>query len=348
MAADDIKQQENNVSSKPEAPKSFVPELLTVSPPPHMKAPERTRGIMFDVIIAMIPALVWGIYVFGFRALTIVLISVLSCVACELVWQLLSKKPVMIGDLSAVVTGILLGLNFPVGVPLWLPIVGSGFAIIIVKQLFGGIGKNIMNPALAARVFMLISWPDLMNAYAEPFAEVSPFSISVDVTASATPLAALKTGDIPDVPMTQLLLGNTAGAIGEVSALLIIAGGLYLMIRRVIAWQIPVGYIGTVAIIAFILPQTENAVDFMFASILSGGLMLGAFFMATDYTTSPVTERGRLIYGIGCGLITMLIRLYGAYPGGVSFAILIMNTVVWYLDRFTRPVRFGGVTRNGK
>jgi len=326
----------------------YVPELLTVSPPPHIKAPVRTRHIMLDVIIALIPALVWGVYLFGLRALAIVLISVASCLVCELVWQLLMKKPVMLGDLSAAVTGLLLGLNLPVGVPLWMPVVGSVFAIIIVKQLFGGIGKNIMNPALAARVFMMISWPDLMNSYSEPFKAPGVFDKSVDVTAGATPLAALKTGDIPDVPMVDLLLGNTAGAIGEVSALLLIAGGLYLMIRRVISWHIPVAYIGTVAAIGFILPQTENAVDFMLASILSGGVMLGAIFMATDYTTSPITEQGKLVFGLGCGLITMLIRMYGAYPGGVSFAILIMNTLVWYIDRFTRPVRFGGVTRNGK
>ena len=323
-------------------------ELLTVSPPPHIKAPVRTRSIMLDVIIALIPALVWGVYVFGFRALTIVLLSVITCVLGELGWQLCMRRPVMISDLSAVVTGILLGFNLPVGVPLWMPVVGGLFAILLVKQLFGGIGKNFMNPALAARVFLLISWPDLMNAFSAPFTKLSPLSMSVDVTASATPLAALKTGDIPEIPMSDLLLGNMAGSIGEVSSLLLIAGGIYLMVRKVIGWQIPIGYLGTVAIIAFILPQTENAVDFMLASVLSGGVMLGAFFMATDYTTSPVTERGRLVYGIGCGLLTMLIRLYGAYPDGVSFAILIMNIPVWYLDRYLRPVRFGGMTKNGK
>jgi len=257
----------------------------------------------------------------------------------------------MIGDLSAALTGLLLGLNLPAGAPLWMPVVGGLFAILIVKQLFGGIGKNIVNPALAARVF-LFSWPDDMTKYTKPFTDPSPFSLNVtdvDVIAGATPLMSFKEGSFPsDASLVDMLLGNTSGVIGEVSALLLLLGGIYLMARKVIKWHIPVTFIGVIMGMAFVFPQITDSVDYMLASAISGGVMLGAFYMATDYATSPMTDRGKLIYGAGCGLLTVLIRYFGAYPEGVSFAILIMNLLVWYIDRFTRPVRFGGVTRNGK
>lgn len=320
-----------------------VPERFTVSPNPHMRTSDSTRSIMIDVCIALIPALLWGCFVFGLRSLTVVLLTIFCCVVFEALTQLILRRPVTIGDFSAVVTGMLLGLNLPASIPLWVPVIGAGFAIIIVKQLFGGIGMNIVNPALAARVF-LFSWPDYMQNFTEPFHRLSLFEnmSQADAVASATPLVSLKSGNLPEVPLFDMLTGNQAGVIGEVSALLLIIGGIYLLIRRVITWHIPVAYIGTVALLSFIFPQAANAVDFMLCEILAGGLMLGAIFMATDYTTSPSTYTGRLIYGCGCGVLTILIRWFGGYTEGVSFAILIMNLFVWYLDKWTRPVRFGG------
>lgn len=329
--------------------------MLTVSPSPHIKSRDTTRTVMLDVIVALIPALIWGTYIFGMRVLTLTVISVASCVLFELWYQLLFKKPVTAGDLSAVVTGILIAFNLPVTASLWLPIVGAFFAIIIVKQLFGGIGCNVVNPAIAARVFIFSSWTKEICTIPKPFESFSPFAISIDTEAaadaiaSATPLASLKAGSIPDVSYFDLIIGNYAGVIGEVSALLLLAGGLYMLVRRVISWHVPVAFVGTVAALTFLFPLSEPALKFMLMQLLSGGLLLGAIFMATDYATSPVTARGKLIYGVGCGAITVFIRYFGGYTEGVSFAIMIMNLFVWYLDRFTKPVRFGGkAARDGK
>ncbi len=252
------------------------------------------------------------------------------------------KRSVTIGDFSAVVTGLILAMNLPTTVPLWIPVVGSFFAIVIVKQLFGGLGKNIVNPAAAARVFLFISWGVIMAKNAAPGVRLNDFG-SVDVVATATPLADLKKGILPDVSVIDLLLGRTGGSIGEVAALLLIAGFLWMLVRGVITWHIPIAYVGTVAVLTLVFPQSSSGnVTFMTAELLSGGLLLGAIFMAPDYATSPVTKYGRLIYGIGCGVITVFIRYFGGYNEGVSFAILIMNLLVWYIDRFTMPVRFGG------
>lgn len=324
--------------------------LLVVSPSPHIKSNETTRTIMLDVVIALIPVLIWAIYIFGFRSLTITLISVISCVIFEILFKLIVRRKQTVLDFSAVVTGILLAFNLPATVSLWIPIVGAFFAIVIVKQLFGGIGMNIMNPALAARVF-LFSWPEQMTTYPKAFSNLSAFAISIDTTASdaiasATPLASLKEGVMPEgVSIFDLLIGNHSGVIGEVATLLLIAGGLYLIIRKVITWHIPVAFIGTVAVVTFFFHPSISldSLQFMFAELLSGGLFLGAIFMATDYTTSPVTKTGRLIYGVGCGLITVLIRYYSGYTGGVSFAILIMNCLVWYIDKYTKPIKYGHV-----
>ena len=318
--------------------------MLTVSASPHMKAWETTRVLMLDVVIAMIPALVWAVYVFGFRVLSLTVISVAACVVFEFLTEKLLKKPVTLLDFSAVVTGILLAFNLPVSAPLWIPVLGAFFGIVIVKQLFGGIGKNVVNPALAARVFLFIAWPNEIKNFVAPASEkLSAFRVSVDAVATATPLASLKQGVSPDAKILDMLFGNTPGCLGEVSALLLLVGGLYLLVRKVITWHIPAAYLGTVAIITYIFPldKSVHAWEFMLAELLSGGLMLAAIFMATDYVTSPATKKGRVIYGIGCGLITVFIRYFGGYSEGVSFAILIMNLLVWFIDQFTRPRVFG-------
>ncbi len=312
-----------------------MPELLTVSPSPHVRRGTTTMHLMLDVIIALMPATVWGIVAFGWRAAVTVLLSVASCVLFELLTQKLLKRPVTVGDLSAALTGLLLGLNLSPNVPFYVPIVGAAFAIVVVKQLFGGIGKNVMNPALAARVFLMLAWATQMTDFPQAFA-------GVDAVSAATPLASLKNGALPTESLLDLFLGRNGGCIGEISVLMLLIGGIYLLIRRVIAWQIPLGMLGSVALVTFLFPQgSVGGLDFMVASLCSGGLMLGAFFMATDYVTSPVTGIGRLIYGIGCGLLTVFIRYFGGTPEGASFAILIMNSLVWYLDMFTKPRVYG-------
>lgn len=323
-----------------------MPSLLTVSPSPHIRGPENIASIMLDVLLALAPAMLWGIYVFGLRALALTVISVLCAVGWEALAQVVLKKPVTIRDLSAAVTGLLLAMNLPVTVPLWVPVVGTFIAIVVVKQLFGGIGKNFVNPALAARVFLFISFASSMSIFPKAGTKVDSLAMTLsegDIVAGATPLAALKNGNLPDVNLFDLITGsNMGGCIGEVSSLLLIAGGIYLMIRRVITWQIPVAYLGTVALLTFIFPQYGGvAADFMLTELFSGGLMLGAFFMATDYATSPVTSDGRLIFGVGCGVLTVLIRYFGGYNEGVSYAILVMNCLVVLLDRIGRPTKFG-------
>lgn len=326
--------------------KISMPEFLTVSPSPHLRNPENISSIMLDVIIALIPAMFWGVYVFGWRALLLCVLSVGCSVGFEAATEMLLHRNVTIGDLSAVVTGLLLCMNLPVSVPLWIPVVGAFFAIVVVKQLFGGIGKNFMNPALAARVFLFSSWAGYMSRFPQAGQKVNDLAVvlgEADIVAGATPLASLKNGSLPDTNLFDSIIGNTGGCIGEVSSLLLIAGGVYLLIRRVITWHTPVAYIGTVALLTYLFPRTGGvAVDFMLAEIFAGGLMLGAIFMATDYATSPVTKNGRLLYGVGCGLITVLIRYFGSYPEGVSFAILVMNLLVFYIDKLTVPRRFGG------
>ncbi len=327
-----------------------LPLSLRMTSSPHIKSPDSTRGIMLDVIVALLPAFVWGVYMSGTRALAICLIAIISCVGFEALAQLIMKRPVTVSDLSAVVTGLLLTMCLPVTIPLWMPVVGAFFAIVVVKQIFGGIGKNIVNPALAARVF-LFSWAGSMTSYVAPGVKVNSLAITltdVEAVSAATPLATLGLEKLPDATMGDMLLGNIGGSIGETSALLLIFGGIYLLIRRVITWQIPVAYIGAVAGLTYLFPKAGASVDFMLYEILAGGLILGAFFMATDYATSPITPLGRFIYGLGCGAITVLIRFFGVYPEGVSFAILIMNLLVWYLDLIGIPKRFGDIKQQTK
>lgn len=317
--------------------------FLTMTASPHIKSPVTTQTIMLDVLLALLPATLWSIYIFGIRSLYIILSAVISSILFEYLYRLIMHKNNTVSDLSAAVSGLLLALSLPSSVPLWLPVIGSFFAIVIVKQLYGGIGKNVVNPALAARVFLFIAFPTELTTFPAPLTKTVQ-----DVTASATPLVQLKNGTVPDADIISCLLGSIPGTIGEVSASLLILGGLYLMFKKVITWHIPVTYIATVALLSVIFPVGNiSNVDFMLYQLFTGGLMLGAIFMATDYTTSPVTAKGRIIYGIGCGAITIFIRYFGGYPEGVSFAILIMNLFVWYLDKFTKPVNFGGVKKNG-
>ncbi len=315
-----------------------MPEVLTVSPSPHVRRKKiETTRLMLDVIIALLPATVWGIAAFGWRAALVVALATVSAVFFEWMMRKLMHRSMTISDGSAAVTGLLLGLNLSPAVPWYAPIVGSAFAIIVVKQLFGGIGRNIVNPALAARVFLMLCWPSAMSVFPAAFAG------GADVVASATPLSFLKSGAMPaGETLADLFLGRVSGCIGEISALLLLIGGIYLLARRVITWHIPVSMLGTVALLTLLFPRGGmSGWEFMAASLCSGGLMIGAIFMATDYVTSPATNAGKLIFGAGCGLLVVFIRFFGGYPEGTSFAILIMNSLVWYLDMLTRPRVYG-------
>ena len=305
--------------------------MYTVSSSPHIKSNDSVQGIMRDVIIALIPATIAGIYFFGVKALLVTLVSVLSCIAAEALWQKLAHRKVTIGDLSAVVTGLLIAFNLPAAVPLWLPAIGGFFAIIIVKQFFGGIGQNIMNPALAARAFLLASWPVHMTNF------------TVDGVSSATALAILKSGEGELPSLFNIFIGNVGGCIGETSAIALLIGAAYLLYKKVISWHTPVAYIGSVFILTTILGRDGLITASALYEILAGGLILGAFFMATDYTTSPMTKKGQLIFGLGCGALTTIIRLYGGYSEGVSYAILLMSLAVPFIDKYTAPRIFGEV-----
>ncbi|HCQ74266.1 MAG TPA: Na+-transporting NADH:ubiquinone oxidoreductase subunit D [Clostridiales bacterium] len=308
---------------------------------PQVRTNTDTSRIMLDVIIALVPAMVVGIVMFGVKALLLIAVSVASAVFWEWGYRKLMKKPSSIGDLSACVTGILVALVIPVGAPWWMPVVGTFFAMVIVKQLYGGIGKNFLNPALAARAFLMASWPVIMTTWAVP----SVLSKTVDAATMATPLSILKAGTetMPDYfSFGNLFIGSMPGCIGEISAAALLVGGIYLLVRKVINWRIPVAFIGTVAILTVIFPRNGYSnIDWMAYNLLSGGLLLGAIFMATDYSSSPVTLNGQLLYGFGCGALTVLIRYFGGYPEGVSYAILIMNLCAWAIDKGTRGRQFG-------
>lgn len=319
---------------------------VVVTSSPHIKNDEDTRSIMLDVIIAMVPALAVGIFTFGPRALMLTCVAVIACIVFEFLYNKIVHTDVTVGDLSAVVTGMLLAFNLPVSAPWWLPVFGSLFAIVVTKMLFGGLGKNFMNPALAGRAFLMASWPGLMTSWTAVGAKLPLFgSLSADDVAAistATPLAAMKGGQLPTEGIPDLLLGQVGGCLGEASALALLAGGLYLLYRKVITVNIPAAYILTVAVITFLFPLGGMPhFEWMLSQILSGGLFLGAIFMATDYVTSPVTPKGQVIFGIGCGLLTVFIRYFGGLPEGVSYSILIMNTLVWVIDRKTHPRKFG-------
>ena len=314
---------------------------LTISSSPHAHSPVTTQTIMRDVLIALVPALLGSIYFFGFRALLVTLVSADACVFFEWGFCKIRKLHCKTYDLSAVVTGVLLAFVCPVTIPYWTIILGDFFAIVLVKMLFGGLGKNIVNPALAGRAF-LFSWPVLMSNWVKVgFDNAAGLLSTADAVTAATPMSAMHQGALPEESILDMFLGNIGGCIGETSALLLIIGFIYLLYRKVITARIPLAYIGTVAILAFLFPQGNDRIAWMAAQVFGGGLMLGAIFMATDYVTSPLTKLGQIVYGIGCGVITILIRYFGGYSEGVTYAILCMNACAVLLDKIGRPVKFG-------
>ena len=313
---------------------------LTISSSPHFHSPVTTQTIMRDVLIALLPALCGSIYFFGFRALTVTVVSVASCFLFEWGWCKIRKDPCKVSDLSCAVTGVLLAFVCPVTIPYWTIIIGAFFAIIVVKMLFGGIGLNIVNPALAGRAFMF-SWPVLMTTWVKVgYGNAAGILDAADAVTAATPLA-VKGQMAADVSLLDMFLGNVGGCIGETSVVLLLIGFVYLLIRKVITLHIPLAFIGTVAVLTFLFPMGNDNLTWMAYQLCGGGLMLGAIFMATDYVTSPVTRLGQVFFGIGCGLITVLIRYFGGYPEGVSYAILVMNCAVVLFDRIGRNVRYG-------
>lgn len=303
---------------------------LTVTTSPHIRGNFHTNRIMLDVVLALIPALVVGTVVLGTRALLVSAVSMVCAVGFEVLWCVLARSSNTAVDGSAFVTGLLLALTLPVSVPLWQVALGNLFAIVFVKKLCGGLGQNIFNPALAARAFMMLIYPAGLTRYP-----------GLDGVTSATPLHHMVMSALPQETLRDMFLGNCPGSIGEISALALILGGIYLVVRKVISPRIPLAYVGTLALLSLIFSKTDRPFAWMSYSLLSGGLLLGAIFMATDYTTSPVTSKGQLIYGAGCGALTLLLRYFGLFPEGVTYAVLTMNTLVWVIDRFTGPARFG-------
>ena len=309
---------------------------LTVASSPHIRGDFKSSRIMFDVMLALVPAMMVGIWMHGFRSLVVTLVSIASCVFLEWLYSVVTKTRNTVVDGSALVTGMLLAMTLPATVPYWLVVVGAAFAIIFVKALCGGLGQNIFNPALSARGFMMLVAPAYMVRFE-----------GVDGATAATPLHHMVMPALPEESVLDMFLGNCPGSIGEISALALLVGGAYLVYRKVISVRIPAAYLGSVAVLTLVFSKTDAPVDWMLYSLFSGGLMLGAIFMATDYATSPVTAKGQIIYGIGCGVLTVVFRYFGLFPEGVTYAILLMNALVWIIDRHTAPRRFG-VKKGGK
>ena len=309
---------------------------LAVSSSPHLRDNVTTRRIMQEVCLALAPAGIAAIVLFGASAATLIAVSVITAVLAEFCWNKLHKQKTTVGDWSAVVTGLLLAYNLPANAPVWIAVVGAIIAIILVKQMFGGIGSNFMNPALAARAILFVSWSSLMTSYPAT-------QFMTDVTSSATPLNLLGKGTVEGVNLMDLFLGNVPGVLGETCKLALLLGGVYLILRGIVDWKIPVTFIATV----FVCYLVKDGAEMALYQILSGGLFLGAFFMATDYATSPVTNVGRVIMGVGCGLFLFVIRAYASYPEGCSFAILLMNVATPLIDKYTMPKAFGEVKKHG-
>ena len=305
---------------------------LTVASSPHIRGDFRTSRLMLDVVIALVPSFLVGVFVLGIRALLVTALSMACAVAAEWLWSVLLKKRNTLPDCSALVTGMLFALTLPATTPYWVVAFGSAFAIVVVKLMCGGLGQNIFNPALMARAVVMLLWPVTITRYA---------AIGVDGVTASTPLHHMVMPALPEESVMDMFLGICPGSIGELSALALIVGGIYLVARKVISARIPVAYLGTVAVLTLVFHKTDDALNWMLYSLFSGGMMLGAIFMATDYATSPVTARGQIIYGIGCGALTVLFRYYGIFPEGVTYAILLMNACVWTIDRYTAPRRFG-------
>ena len=312
---------------------------FAVTSSPHLRDKATSQRIMQEVCLALVPAGIAGIILYGFNAALLIAICVATCVLSEFVWQKATKQAVTISDWSAVVTGLLLAYNLPATAPWWIAVIGSVIAIILVKQMFGGIGSNFMNPALTARAILFISWSGIMGAY--PTA--NPFQFTADAVTGATPLATLNGGTTEGIKLLDLLLGNHGGVLGETCAIAIILGGVYLIVRGIADWRIPASFIGTV----FVCYLIKDGAEMALYQLLSGGLLLGAFFMATDYATSPINKLGRVIFGIGCGFFLFIIRAFANYPEGCSFAILFMNVATPLIDRFTMPRPFGEVKKHG-
>ncbi len=307
-----------------------------MSSSPHIRGKFRTDRIMLDVVIALLPALIVGIVMLGVRALWVTAVSVVCSVGFECLWCLVRRRKITVSDGSALVTGLLFAMTLPASVPFWQVIAGNFFAIVIIKGLFGGLGKNVFNPALAARAFVLWISPLGITKYSVP-----------DGVSSATPLHQMVMGSLPEQSLSDMFFGNCPGSVGEICSLALLAGGAYLVLRKVISLRIPLTYLGTVALLSLVFHKTDHAFVWMLYSVLSGGLLLGAIYMATDYVTSPVTPRGQLLYGVGCGALTVLFRSVGLYPEGVTYAILLMNACVWGIERYTAFPRFGR-TKGGK
>ena len=303
---------------------------LTVASSPHIRGDFRTNRIMLDVVLALLPALAAGVWVLGLRALLVTLVCVGCAVAAEWLYGVVTRTRNTVVDGSALVTGLLLAMTLPASVPCWQAAVGSVFAIIIVKALCGGLGQNIFNPALAASAFLMLIAPVGLTRY-----------FTVDGITAATPLHHMVMPALPEESLLDMFLGNCPGSIGEISALALLLGGAYLIWRKVISVRIPAAYLGTVAVLTVIFHKADAPLEWMLYSLLSGGVMLGAIFMATDYATSPATAVGQIVYGIGCGALTVVFRYFGLFPEGVTYAILIMNAFVWFIDRHTAPRRFG-------
>lgn len=303
-----------------------------VSSSPHLHTSLTTHRIMLDVILALLPTTIVGVVFFGWYAGLVIAVAIAAAVFSEWIFNKIMKKPNTLDDLSAVLTGLLIGLNMPPDIPLWMVAIGSAFAIIIVKQMFGGLGKNFMNPALGARCFMLVAWTGAMTSFRLPF----------DAVSSATPLAIMKDGVEGTLPLlTNCLIGLKGGTIGEVSAIALMIGFAYLLIRKVVSIRIPAAYIISFAVMTFLFGKYAFDAVYLARQLLTGGLLLGAFFMATDYVTTPATPKGMIIFGIGCGVLTFLIRRFGGYPEGVSFSILLMNVAAPLIERYTIPRSFG-------
>ena len=305
---------------------------LTVASSPHIRGNFRTNRIMADVMIALVPALAVGVVRFGFQALLLTLVCMASAIAAEWLFSALTRTRNTTVDGSALVTGMLLAMTLPHTCPLWLGAAGSVFAIVFVKCLCGGLGQNIFNPALAARAAMMVVYPVGLTRY-----------MGVDGVTAATPLHHMVMPALPEESVLDMFLGNCPGSIGEISALALLIGGAYLVYRKVISLRIPVAYLGTLAVLTLVFSKTDAPIDWMLYSLCSGGVMLGAIFMATDYATSPATPMGQIVYGIGCGALTVFFRYFGLFPEGVTYAILLMNAFVWFIDRLTPIRRFGTV-----
>lgn len=312
---------------------SEIKEKLTVSASPHFRSKTTTRGIMLDVIIALVPALIASAVLFGYRAVILTAVSALSCVLFEYLSRKVMKRNNTIGDLSAVVTGILLAFNLPSTMPYWMVIIGDFVAIVIVKQFFGGIGQNFVNPALIGRIVLMSSFTSQIGDFVSPK--------TVDAVTTATPLAQMASEDAALPTLLDMFLGNKPGCLGEVCIAALLIGFIYLLVRKVISPVIPLVYMGTVGVIMLIAGKGD--LTFMLYQLMAGGLVLGAVFMATDYTTSPVSFKGKIIYALGCGIITSLIRIFGSLPEGVSFSIILMNILVPHIEHLTTPKPFGTV-----